>query len=81
MKNLRPFLMMALVAASIGVFTGCATNNHNSYATVDQTSGLEKQQPSPTKDLNAVQTTGYYFGWFSLAALYAWAGGNPSFSP
>jgi hypothetical protein len=76
MKNTRAFLMMALVAASICIFSGCATTSHDSYTVVDQTTGVEKKQASPTEDMNAVQKTGYYLGWLSLASLYAWAGGS-----
>ncbi len=31
--------------------------------------------------MNGVEKTGYYLGWFSLEALYAWAGFNPTISP
>jgi hypothetical protein len=81
MKNMRAFLMSFLVVASTCVFSGCATTSHDSYTVIDNPSGLEKKQPSPTEDMNAVEKTGYYLGWFSLVALYGWAGGAVPLSP
>jgi hypothetical protein len=81
MKKTRTFLMMALVAASICVFSGCATTSHDSYTALNDGSGLEKKQPSPTEDMTPVEKTGYYLGWFSLASLYAWAGGSAPVLP
>jgi hypothetical protein len=81
MKNMRTFLMCFLVMAGAGVISGCATTSQDSYTTLNDTSGFEKKQPSPTQDMNAVEKTGYYLGWLSLDVLYAWAGGSPSFSP
>jgi len=66
---------------NISVFSGCATTSHDSRTVATDASGLEKQQPSPTENLTAVQKTGYYLGWLSLDFLYAWAGSNPSFPP
>ena len=73
--------MVVLVAASAFVFTGCATTDHDSYTSLNDGSGLEKKQPSPTADMTPVEKTGYYFGWFSLASLYAWAGGSAPLVP
>ncbi len=70
-----------LVVACICFFTGCATTSHDSYTVVDKSSGLEKKQPSPTEDMSPMEKIGYYVGWFSLAGLYAWAGGSASISP
>jgi hypothetical protein len=81
MKKMRAFLMGFLLVAGICVLSGCATTRHDSYTVIDNSSGLEKKQPSPTEDMTAVQKTGYYLGWFSLEYLYSWAGSNPSFSP
>ena len=71
------FLLMAVIC----VLSGCATTNHDAYTATNDSSGLEKKQPSPTEDMTAVQKTGYNLGWFSLDYLYAWAGSSPSFSP
>jgi hypothetical protein len=81
MKNLQTFLMSFLLVACICFLSGCATTGHDSYTVVDNSSGLEKKQPSPTEDMTAAQKTGYYLGWLSLDFLYAWAGSSPSFSP
>ena len=81
MKKMRTSLLCFLVAASTGVFSGCASTGHDSYQPVAGTNGIEKKQPSPTEDMTALQQTGYYVGWLSLDFLYAWAGGHPSFSP
>jgi len=81
MKKTRAFLMVVLAVTSTCVFSGCATTSHDSYTVVDQNTGLEKKQPSPTADMNTVQKTGYYLGWLSLDYLYSWAGSSPSFSP
>ncbi len=43
--------------------------------------GIEKKTPAPTDDMNAAEKSGYYLGWFSLACLYGWAGGNPPLFP
>jgi hypothetical protein len=81
MKNMRAFLMSFLLVADIYVLSGCATTSHDSYTVIDNSSGLEKKQPSPTEDMTAAQKTGYYLGWLSLDYLYSWAGSSPSFSP
>jgi len=81
MKNMRAFLMVFLLVAGICVLSGCATANHDSYTVIDNSSGLEKKQPSATEDMTAVQKTGYYLGWLSLDYLYSLAGSSPSFSP
>jgi hypothetical protein len=73
--------MSFLLAAGICVLSGCATTSHDSYTVVDNSSGLEKKQPSPTENMTAVQKIGYYLGWLSLDCLYGWAGSDPSFSP
>ncbi len=70
---------MALLVTSVGIFPGCASPGNDSYAVVDWTTGLEKKQASPMDDLTPVQQTGYFLGWLSLASIYAFAGGNPSF--
>jgi hypothetical protein len=74
MKNTRAFLMVVLVVASICVFSGCATTSHDSYTALNDGSGLEKKQSSPTEDMTAVQKTAYYIGWYSLVGLYLWHG-------
>jgi hypothetical protein len=76
MKIMRAFLMVVLVMASICIFSGCATTSHDSYTSLNDGSGLEKKQSSPTEDMTAIQKTGYYLGWYSLASLYVWAGGS-----
>jgi hypothetical protein len=81
MKKTRAFLMVVLAVTSVCLFSGCATTSHDSYTVVDNSSGLEKKQPSPTEDMTGVQKTGYYLGWLSLDYLYSWAGSSPSFSP
>jgi hypothetical protein len=81
MKNKRAFLMSLLLAAGMSVFSGCATTGHDSYAATNDSSGFEKKQPSPTEDMTAIQKTGYYLGWYSLAGLYVWAGGGVPISP
>jgi hypothetical protein len=81
MKKTRAFLMAVLVTVSICVLSGCATTNHDSYTVIDNSSGLEKKQPSPTEDMTAIQKTGYFLGWYSLVGLYAWAGGGVPLSP
>jgi hypothetical protein len=78
---MRAFVMGFLLVAGICVLSGCATASHDSYAVVDNSSGLEKKQPSPTEDMTAVQKTGYYLGWYSLVGLYTWAGGSAPISP
>jgi hypothetical protein len=54
MKKTRAFLMVFLAVISICVFSGCATTSHDSYTVVDQTTCLEKKQPSPTEDMTGV---------------------------
>jgi hypothetical protein len=81
MKNTRALLMVVLAVTSICVCSGCATSGDDSRTVVIDSSGLEKQQQSPTKDMNDFQKTGYYLGLFSLDFIYAWASSNPSFSP
>jgi hypothetical protein len=61
----------------ICVFSGCATTSHDSYTVIDNASGLEKKQPSPTENMTASQN----LGWILLECLYGFADGNPSFSP
>jgi hypothetical protein len=77
---MRAFLMSFLVVAGLGGFSGCATTSHDSYTALNDGSGLEKRQPSPTEDMTTVQKIGYYAGWISLSGLYAWAGGGESVS-
>jgi hypothetical protein len=81
MKFIRAGRMSLLVAAMAGVLAGCATASHDSYTALNDGSGLEQKQPSPTEDMTPVQTAGYYLGWFSLASLYAWAGGSAPILP
>jgi hypothetical protein len=81
MKYLRVFLVSYLVVASASVFSGCASTSHDSYTALNDSSGLEKRQPSPTEDMNAMEKTGYYLGWYSLVALYVWAGGSAPILP
>ena len=73
--------MVALVAASVCVFSGCATASLDSYTALNDGSGLEKKQPSPATDMTPVEKAAYYVGWFSLASLYAWAGGSAPLVP
>ena len=77
MKMMSPgWLRTLVVAAGLGLSSGCATTNHDSYTALNDGSGLEKRQPSATENMTALEKTGYYFGWFSFATLYAWAGGS-----
>ena len=73
--------MSILLVADVYVFSGCATTNHDSYTPPNDSRSLESQQSSSTQDMNAVEKTAYYIGWYSLVALYAWAGANVSLSP
>jgi hypothetical protein len=84
-RNFRTFLLCLLVVSGASVVTGCATTGRGSTSAF-QTSptdmtGIVKIQPPPTANMNGVEKTGYYLGWFSLEALYAWAGFNPTISP
>jgi hypothetical protein len=81
MKNIRAFLIVALFAASICTFSGCATTSQDSYVALNDGSGIEKRQPSPTEDMTAFQKIGYYLVWFSLTGLYAWGGGSAPLLP
>jgi hypothetical protein len=80
MKNMRAFLMSILLLTGVCVFSGCATAGYDSYRTPNNSSSLETQQSSSTEDMNPVEKTAYYVGWYSLVALYAWAGANPTLS-
>jgi len=82
MKMMSPgWLRTLVVAAGLGLCSGCATTNHDSYTALNDGSGLEKRQPSATENMTALEKTGYYFGWFSFASLYAWAGGTTPMLP
>ena len=81
MKNMRAFLLCFLVIASICVFSGCATTNHDSYSISNDTGRVETNQQSPTEDMTTIEKIGYYVGWLFLDALYGWAGGNGSYWP
>jgi hypothetical protein len=81
MKNMRVSLMAFWAAASVCLFSGCATPSQNSSAATNAPISFEKKPPAPTEDMTAIEKTGYYLGWFSLALLYDWAGSAPSFSP
>jgi hypothetical protein len=79
---MKALLMSFLLAAGACAFSGCATSGHDSYTAVNDSSGLEKKQPSPTDDMNVLQKTGYYLGWYSLAGLYLCAGSTvPVYPP
>ena len=80
MKNVRAFLTMALIAATC-IFSGCVTTSRDSYTALNDGSSMEKRQPPPTEDMTALEKIGYYFGWFSLAGLYALGGGSAPLLP
>lgn len=81
MKMMRALLVVFAVVG-ICVVSGCATTRQGSSGGFTDRGGLEKQQPSPTANLTAAGKVAYYIGWFSLAGLYGWAGGNvPIFPP
>lgn len=75
MKNPRQLLTGLLVAAGLCVVSGCATSGQQ-YTALDDGSGLQKKQASPTEDMNAAQKAGYYLGWFSLVSIYEYANGG-----
>ena len=81
MKTLRPLLAYLLLATLTGVLPGCATAPPDPPAVATGINGIEKKQPSPTADMTGIEKTGYYLGWLSLDAIYAWAGGNQPASP
>jgi len=72
------YLMAVLAALTV---SGCATTRHDSYTTVPGMGEIEQQQPSPTANMNAMEKTGYYLGWFSLDLLYSWAGDHDLYWP
>jgi hypothetical protein len=57
----------------LGLSAGCATNQAH-YTALNDGSGLERRQASPTETMTAGERGMYYLGWFSLAGLYTWAG-------
>jgi hypothetical protein len=73
--------MCFLLLAGACAFSGCATTRHDTYSATNNSKGFEKEQSSPTENMNAIEKTGYYLGWLSLEFLYAWAGSSPTFSP
>ena len=62
-----PFILV------LGLIAGCATSEPK-YTALNDGSSLEKKQSTPTDSMTSGQQVGYYLGWFSLAALYTWAG-------
>jgi|GEM_PF-2502163 len=81
MNNMRAFLMSFLLLAGTCVFSGCATTGHDTHPATTASKGVEKAQPSPTENMNAMEKSGYYLGWLSLDFLYSLAGSSPTFSP
>jgi len=78
---MRAFLMSWLAAVLVWALSGCASTRHDSYTALNDGSGLEQKQPAPTEGMTPAEATGYYLGWFSLASLYAWAGGSAPILP
>jgi hypothetical protein len=69
----------ALLALAGCLQAGCVTNPSTNEAAAGNTSRIEKVPPSPTANLNPMEKTGYYLGWFALESLYRTAASNPSF--
>jgi hypothetical protein len=69
----RAFMRFTPFVLALVLIAGCATNEPQ-YTALNDGSGLEKKQLSPTVGMTAGQKTLYYLGWFSLAGFYGWAG-------
>jgi hypothetical protein len=80
MKSFRVYLM-SIAVCCVCVLSGCATTNQESSSATTGIDKLEQRNQSSASDMNWAEKTAFYFGWFSLYALYAYAGGNPAYSP
>ena len=83
MKTFRAHLTVSLAALAIFALSGCATTSQQSQSVPPLTNvyGIKKVQPDPTEGMNWMEKTGYYVGWIALESAYAFAAGNPAFSP
>jgi len=84
MKTFRTGLLGLLILSAVGAFSSCATTDRDAATNrpaLTADGRIEKTPVSPTADMNWVELTGYYLGWWSLESLYIFAGSNPSYSP
>jgi hypothetical protein len=81
MKNMRAFLMSFLVVVCACISSGCATTSHDSYTDINDSSGFEKKQPSPTEDMTTTEKIAALPLWILLEFAYGLGQSGYSFKP
>jgi len=73
--------MIFVIGLAAFAVSGCATTSQQSPLALTSVYGIEKVQPSPAANMDWMEKTGYYVGWLALESAYAFAAGDPAFSP